>query len=1593
MKKIVISYTMAEQKNVQRPFKGMVTDTSPLDQPKETYRFALNGINESEDGDANFISNELSNFPVDGFPSDMIVIGSVYLGNNEICIFGKSVANPVSYIGILSNGNYTNVVESGTLGFSTYNRIKATFRIRRNNQRVVYFVDGHNKPRVFNFDRLYDFYSLPYKTWLENPQNPFSGEIWAASNFDLIKTYSTIPQFVSAEVLNDGGTIPSGSYSAAIQLVDENLNPTEWITTSNPVNIYNDSLNFEYNKIRGSRNSNSDAQNFNHASKSIKWTIANLDRNFSFYRIAVLQANKGDGNVNQALVSQLIPIDNATFTYTGNDADMFSTPVSDIQTTGTDISSAGYVEQLENRLILADIKGKQIEWCELQKYASLIISSFTMKDTVLNDVDSIGNAKNPVSSFELVGYMPGEVYSFGIVYVFADGSKSPVYHIPGVPDSVPLGEETGMINYECANTVYPDIHKCMTTDFWGVDAYGNELKNTPIRHHRFPDRSEALYEERVANIQIGVTNKLQATFTWSPDAYHPSNWNWRLTYRVDGVYKDVFFSLGGFDPQGVLIDFGIEEVGSSVYITQVRCEDNDPNAPTMDFVDMTDHSAPLYKTVTEVVAKTFGIKFDNITVPAGLGIVGFEIVRNERTENDKLIIDNVVIGPLINNQTDFGVGTNPYHSFGLMMPELPEETDLSTKGIYIFSPEHQFLNKKLSFDEITVIGELVRSGKFVPTGRTGVDGDCNGMYVNDIGAGTTFNSEYNTGEDPDGFDLQVMYRSNSFNYDFIDTVTIANPDETLYLSASGNKEIDGNIFFNASVDNKIMVGRYDGTIDPTDLFYNGSTPRLLYATLKKSVPDAYGNFMSKPYYKEHNNMFPIVEVLEQDNIVFNGDSYIAPMTINNSTYFDTKLATREKKTRVWKIVLGSVLVLAAVAVNIIPGIGQVASAALGATAAATLMSAVTVMAISYGISMLTSGIEFETMKNMIDDHYESGLKICLQDVDNIAGNYGCGDDAFLWFTDQLREIYFESSINIGLRSGVTAPISDFYNVNSKEMTDYSLGELSSSAENFEAYLMNKFTIIDRDKNEGRLYLGYASAEFYDINPDFMKKNKEKTFYTLPYEYECCSSEIETFHNRIHYSEQSYQEEKLDNYRKFLPNNYKDIEGEYGKITNIFKIGQSLMIHTEEALLSLPQNLQERITQELITFIGTGEFFAITPRKTNGYGSKYDQATIETPAGIFYVSDVAKGIFMLGENSSSINNGISKWLSKNLSFNLLASYPDYIHSNNTYSKIGIGIHATYDHLYKRILLTKIDYKPLIEFTTYIPDDAGQVGEYCYDAEHGVFGIVELNGDDEPVLTPILFSDDTKFENKSWTLSFSLTSMSWISYHSYLPRVYLSTPDKFYSAFDVIHYNQSVYEHNYKLKLQKFFGAYYPFIIELVSISNPIVERVWNSVTLQLTAKKYMVGFDDYIHVKDTFFTKLIAYNHYQSSGLQDIIRKDAILDTVNAKKYMKQSVANSNTSVIADYVNGAWNINTLRNYMFDYSVPLFSNDWSIIKTQYPIDKVINALSIDNQKSWSTQERFRSKYLIMRFIFNNFADVNDDVQLTLNYSIESEQQSLR
>src|ERR1700756_3126847 len=90
--------------------KGIHSDNSPLNQPEDTARYVLNGVQISEEGDLLNYTNEKGTVnKVNNFPSAFSIIGGVVLDTDLIVILvnpttGNSqvgyVDHPFTYVGV-----------------------------------------------------------------------------------------------------------------------------------------------------------------------------------------------------------------------------------------------------------------------------------------------------------------------------------------------------------------------------------------------------------------------------------------------------------------------------------------------------------------------------------------------------------------------------------------------------------------------------------------------------------------------------------------------------------------------------------------------------------------------------------------------------------------------------------------------------------------------------------------------------------------------------------------------------------------------------------------------------------------------------------------------------------------------------------------------------------------------------------------------------------------------------------------------------------------------------------------------------------------------------------------------------------------------------------------------------------------------------------------------------------------------------------------------------------------------------------------------------------------------------------------------------
>jgi len=1308
------------------PKRGLITDTSHLNQPPGALTFALNVVNESEDGDMGWRSNEQSNEPCYTLTSGYIPLGEIYIDKNDSLLLSVSEDGTMSEIGIIGvNCQYT-VLVNADLGFKAENQISGTYRLRRGCERTFYFTTP--TPMLFNMDKLNDF----------KVDETDSDSDWDPAKFKLFKVYESIPTFQFIEVIENGLLAP-GSYNASIQYLDNDLNPTEWITTCEPIKIYNDSVSKKYSAIEGSTNVVNAALNFGLTNKAIKFSFTDFDTSYPYYRVAIISSNTGSGLVNEVTFSSPISTNIKTYTHTGSSSTVTTGTENEILAFNNVIEEAEFVEQIENKLILGKTKGVQINFCGLQKYASKIKSDVRLEETTLNIIGG-NNPKTATVNFDGVGYMPGEIYSFGIVYIFEGSILSPVFHIPGKAE----GHISSMSDNNLLDSPYQST-SCK--GFWGLDSQGGTLLGQPIRHHRFPTRSEInepLFTEDT-NAESFTLNNL--VLTLSASAVTGTTISYEVSYKIDGTPKtfNTSFLSSVFDPaeglertvattRGVITEIIITEDIDGAGYTEIT--------PGVESTSGVTYAQSIVARVVETedavyTSKIMGITFSGITVPEevstnGYKVIGYYIVRNERTEDEKTVLDSGVMTPMMLEERGFV-------AHGHIFPNLSDTSRIDKDIFGLIHPENKF--NGLEYKNLT---QITQEGEYRIVSQA-----LSSVLTQDVGAGTSYDPDVHKGFDGDGITLHTLTRDTKVSY-HQKTKEWINPEkrgEVFYLNALNYKTVKDSDdksqdVYNVSGDNKIGIVQLEEDI--TDV--NDIHKKLPYVMLKRDLSSPYGSFRTLQYYKENvNPIYFDTTTEDKDDVtkngeqayILNGDSYIAPMKYHSALFNNFSLADRDTKSSFWTILAGVLLVVVGVAGALISGGSSLALAATGLAAlsatAAVVVTAVSIAAIGYGLSTLSSGIEMANVIEVYQKMYEAGLRDTIQDDDTktIFDDRNQADDEFQWLGDVVSNLWFESGVNIALRNGVTsihsayidAPtaMTDYYPETENLTTNsiegylrYMTGAGSAPQNYLDSYMLEKLTVVDAENSDGRLYRGYAGAEIYALNRDYQRTNKQKIFYALGLEYDCCSNCTEDFPHRTYYSEQSFQEELIDNYRVFLPNNYRDLEGEKGVITDLFRIQNNLYIQTEGALWHLPQTIQERVTGDVVSFIGTGEFFAIPPRKITdtdkeSAGTLHNWARMKTPSGVFFVSATEGKVYLFDGNSlQPIVGGNETWFKNNLPVKadldyLISSGVNYPLANNPSSKFGTGFISTYDTQKERFILTKKDYvlsSGILDSTDYI-----------------------------------------------------------------------------------------------------------------------------------------------------------------------------------------------------------------------------------------------------------------------------------------------------
>lgn len=519
--------------------KGLVTDTHPKNQDSGTYRFALNAVLETKEGNITSISNERGNTLCASNLPDKTIIGDVQVSPTEVVLFlYDSAGRPEHEIGTLNTATcqYTTIAKGDCLNFSDKYPINALYKIRNGCETIVYFTDNYNPYRVINITDTTETVFQDTKFLKSCDRIAYSRPSYSATTLS-----TTLRDF--------GGNVDVGTYHFAVRHLDENENATDfkYFSPAFPVGNGASSVTTALNTTMQYDGGSADSTEVGYVpttTKSIELLLYGLDTSFKYYQIAVVRRNSTDGTITSVDLLYPTPIPQSaltittdTFIYTGQDSQIKTQiSIDDVLVPNQWVHQVAAQAQLDSTLYIGNVSNKQRDYSILQAHASSIKVEHVK--TAVNGASN--NVKSGTYYFKEGSFMPDEIYALGIVYVYKDGTESPVFHIPGrAPNTVtgtnpyitsftnwdtdtivsdinvfntnktkrwqvyntatkygvpPSGSDVGgLMGYYETPTYYPEIERCDGEPYWGTDWQGNTIdSNTHIRHHRMP--STELYK-------------------------------------------------------------------------------------------------------------------------------------------------------------------------------------------------------------------------------------------------------------------------------------------------------------------------------------------------------------------------------------------------------------------------------------------------------------------------------------------------------------------------------------------------------------------------------------------------------------------------------------------------------------------------------------------------------------------------------------------------------------------------------------------------------------------------------------------------------------------------------------------------------------------------------------------------------------------------------------------------------------------------------------------------------------------------------------------------------------------------------------------
>lgn len=209
--------------------------------------------------------------------------------------------------------------------------------------------------------------------------------------------------------------------------------------------------------------------------------------------------------------------------------------------------------------------------------------------------------------------------------------------------------------------------------------------------------------------------------------------------------------------------------------------------------------------------------------------------------------------------------------------------------------------------------------------------------------------------------------------------------------------------------------------------------------------------------------------------------------------------------------------------------------------------------------------------------------------------------------------------------------------------------------------------------------------------------------------------------------------------------------------------------------------------------------------------------------------------------------------------------------------------------------------------------------------------------------------TQTGSNPFTIQYNFPRNGWISFHDYIPSMYINGRTASYCIIA-----NTVYKRHDSSKARYFSANSFKSSVTFIYNTEPetykqIMGLMFNTRVTNNNNLFY-----------DKTFDQVLIYNDTQCTGYLDIVRSD---EWFNVEKGV--------------YVRDSWFINVISDIVKDDRLPFMNEDGSLISS-----------NLDSLSDWFNKSYFISKYCFVKFVYNNVAVDNVDLDIIFNsYSINA------